>query len=199
MPIVKITKIEDPTELYCKYPGQTGPQPCFIELDPSTGALTAKYNPEVGNAVPASVYHGKVLRWSIPLMNAETVNALMEQVTPLAQRVCDGYSERWNGSNTVGKLTEDAEEASDKIDTICDREEDSLHVWEASEWYGSHSDAKLAADLGITSATTDEELAVIVSGEETMAVTDGGTECDKVEGIGEYLTRIRDALVKEAT
>ena len=130
-------------------------------------------------------------------MRAETANALLLEVKPLAQRVCDGYDERWDGSNTVGVFNDDATEASEAIEALCDGPESDLCVWEASDWFASFSDEDLARDLGITAKTTDDELKNIAFREEQAASDSDG--CDGVEGVVEYLTKIRDWLVEEAS
>lgn len=106
--------------LYRMYPQQFNPQNAFIRLDPEEAELSADWNAEVGNAIPMAVGHGLVLRYPVSCyLTADEVNALMNQLTPLALRVCNGYSEGWNGHNNVGRLTEDAEEASQEIEAEC--------------------------------------------------------------------------------
>ena len=45
--------------LYLRYSGQTNPQPAHIEIDPEEKTITAEANPEIGNAVPMNVWHGR--------------------------------------------------------------------------------------------------------------------------------------------
>ena len=49
-----------------QYPGQFHHQSAYIELDPVAKTLTCDWNGEIGNAVPFSVYHGRVLRFTFP-------------------------------------------------------------------------------------------------------------------------------------
>ena len=79
------------TELYTRYPGQSAAQSCHVELDAERGTLSAASNPEIGNAVPMAVHHGRVLRWQIQPLRADAANALLAEIAPLAERVVAGY------------------------------------------------------------------------------------------------------------
>lgn len=122
--------------LYHLYPQQLNPQDAYVRLDPEAGELSADWNAEAGNSIPMSVYHGLILRYPVnPYLATDEVNGLMGQLTPLALRVCNGYSEEWDGHNNVGRLTEDAEEASQDIQEIC-RDEQPSELEEGTEpWY----------------------------------------------------------------
>jgi len=176
---VQISKISG-NDLYCHYDRQTSAQDCYVELDCRNGTLSASYNAEIGNAVPFSVYHGHEQRFGIPMLTAAAVNALMDQITPLAQRVIDGYESDWNGNNMVATFTDDAQAAIDEIREICDAEAESadesnsIQEWDAGDWldgitYRHGTDGKhskwdhtietVIDGIGtITAKTTDAEL-----------------------------------------
>lgn len=102
--------------LYCVYDGQVNPQGAYIELDCRTGDLRADYSGEIGNAVPADVFHDLVIRWSIPAESlGGSIIALFEDETFLGnmQKVLNGFEERWNGNNYVGHFTDEAQEIID--------------------------------------------------------------------------------------
>ena len=124
---VTITELSNPSALLHIYPRQQQPQDCYLALDLRDGTFTADWNAEIGNAVPSEVYHGHVRRYAIPVLSAETVNNLLHDMAPLAQRVIDGYDSRWNGNNHFAHLSEDAQAADA---TIQGRLED---VWGAIE------------------------------------------------------------------
>ena len=133
---VVITKCTEPGELYHHYPRQTGPQDAYIELDCETGSVCADWNAEVGNAVPASVWHRRRLRWAIPILTGEAANELMTDLLPLFQRVLDGYSTRWDGNNYVGQYTIDANDIIEDITDVCqgaDTAYDTYDVGDAEE------------------------------------------------------------------
>jgi hypothetical protein len=188
------------TELHHRYPSQTSPQGVAVYLDCETGDLSAETNPEIGNAVPVREYHGHVLAWTIPALKAGPANDLLAEIEPLAERVCDGYSSEWDGNNHVARFDDDAREAIEAIEALCERavsdaeNGDGLNVWEASDWFGGVGSLAMQADaLGITADTTDEELAAIVTREEETAA--GEPECDGIEGCAEHLERVRQAAI----
>lgn len=134
---VKVTPCTGDWPLYQMYPQQCNPQDAYIELNPEKAELSADWSGEVGNSIPESVFHGTILRYSVSeYLHTSEVNALMEEIVPLAQRVCNGYEEMWNDHNHVGKLNDDASEAHEEIAKICSEAEacDSLHDG-TEPWY----------------------------------------------------------------
>lgn len=196
-------QIEYPdSSCYCRYPRQTEPQDVFVELNPETETLRADYDSEIGGAVPEGVWHGRVLRWLVPnALKPQAWVDLLDSIVPLAQRVCDGFSTRWDGNNHVGVLDADAETASEEIDRVCaaTAEDDSAawSVWQADELIGGigSSNAQRSV-LGISGATTDtdEELARIAERLEAEAASD---DIDEIEGLGEYVEELRDEAQEE--
>ena len=71
------------TELYCHYPTQSEPQPCFISLDPRSGRLWAGFNGEIGGAI--LVESLSWYRWSISPVGESVANALLESIVPHAE------------------------------------------------------------------------------------------------------------------
>ena len=72
---------DSPAPLYEKYDGQLQPQPAFISFDTRQEVqpggvieLEADFSGEIGNAVPANVFHGVVQRWTVP--SAVSLSAL---------------------------------------------------------------------------------------------------------------------------
>lgn len=195
---MKITPVTG-TDLWHRYPRQSAPQGAFVELDPERRTLGCETNPEIGNAVPADVWYGRLLRWPIPPLRADAANDLLAALAPLAERVAAGYSVEWDGTNHVGRLTDSARQACDAIERWCDQqaESDTLHVWEAAEWFAplGRRDAQ-ARELDITAETTDDELAAIVAREEAGAA--GADTCDGLEDCEEYLFDLRAELRGEA-
>jgi hypothetical protein len=117
---ITITKCTGEYPLHHRYPQQFDPQDAYIRLDPETAEMSADWNVEVGNSIPMSVGHGRILRYPVtPYLTSDEVNALMERLIPLALTVCNEYSERWDGHNTVGQLTEEGEESSQQIEWVC--------------------------------------------------------------------------------
>ena len=98
------------------FPGQIREQNAFFELDTQTGISNAMHNQEIGNAIPFSVYHGIDRRYSFnPYLKMRTVNDLGKKLLPLFQRVINGTSIAWDGSNNIAILSDDALAAEAEI------------------------------------------------------------------------------------
>ena len=195
---VKIISVKDDTELFCHYARQSEPQKCFIALDLENGQLWADYNAEIGNAVPEAVWNGRTLRFPAPCMTAAGMNRLMDEIAPLADRVLAGSEIEWDGNNHVGKLDEDAQDASDEIERICDELEpassETVTEWDACEFYDAVKD-----ELGVTADSTDAELEALAEELEEEDSIDEGTGGPMVlNGTLEFLQSIRDNLREEA-
>lgn len=184
------------TDLHLQYPGQHRPQSCFVELDCRDGRLSAEADPEIGNASPVDVHHGHRQRWTIPTLRAKAANGLLVEIVPLAERVCCGYRSEWNGSNHVARFTDDATMAIEQIASLCDAADHggALVVWTAADWFAVDGNLESQAkQLGITAATTDEELDAIAKRVLSAAKSD---DVDEIDGLDEHLRRVRDAAAR---
>ncbi len=195
---VKIISVKDDTELFCHYARQSEPQKCFIALDLEDGQLWADYNAEIGSAVPEAVWNGRTVRFPAPCMTANGMNRLMDEIAPLAERVLAGASIDWDGNNHVGKLDEDAQDASDEIEELCSETEpapsETVTEWDACEVYDAVKD-----ELGVTADSTDAELEALAEELEEEDSIDEGTGGPMVlNGTLEFLQSIRDNLREEA-
>lgn len=189
---VRALDADVPHVLHQHYPGELSMQPCHIELDLESGELTADYNPEIGNAVPMRVFHGIVRWWSIPCLVSTEANGLLEQITPLAERVLAGAAVEWNGSNNVAVLNEDAAQAEQEIIGFLDENTDLLDLvveMDAGEWFSE-------GDLpdGLTADTTDDELDAIVAEQEREAAGMDFGRYTVLLGTEEFLTARREEM-----
>jgi hypothetical protein len=185
---IMVHEVETRTGLYHRYPREQQPQHCFVQLDCDEEDLSAGYDPEVGGGIPFAVFHGRTLRWSIPVLLANAANALLEQVAVFAERVVDGYECRWDGSNHVGVFDDDAKAAIEEIADLCRedfRRDLIVSASSAEDWLRRTSDA----ELDITPATTDEQLDVIA---DTIEHEVSSQDIDILEGLSEYLRKRRD-------
>ena len=176
---IRIEKLIKDDWLYQKFPGQINAQDVYVELDLVNKVLTASFNPEVGNAVPFSVYHGKVIRYPIKYpVWAVSANGLLEELLPLANDVLNGFSEEWNGNNWVGMLNESALRASEGIQWEIDTyfyDEDFISGWEAKEWLWDESNK----DLGISSGMDEKEIEQVYTNIQKVA-KDAGVYLDNL-------------------
>jgi hypothetical protein len=193
---IRVTFCNAPDELYCHYQGEHRVQGAFIALHLADGRLYASYNAEIGNGIPASVYHGQVRRYPIPVLTADAANRLLREIGPLAQRIADDWEDDWDGSNYNAVLGTDACKAEDEIGKLTDSERFGIGdlVVEASacDWMtGSPGEA---AELGVTAATADDELAEIAARTTREAATGGDYGYIILAGLDDYLRDLRETL-----
>lgn len=127
-----------------------------------------------------SVHHRRDLQYGVTLSQGAAVlpskNALLdlaEKLQPLVDRVHAGHEVDWNGSNMVGKLNEDAQEAEEEINYLFDRlapdewTREGVVIMPADEWI---HDTRFD---DITATMTDEELEAVAAEYERAAKRDG--------------------------
>ena len=176
---IKIETVDSPAELFNRYPNQDRPQDCFIELDLSSGRMSADSNPEIGNAVPMDVWHGLVRRYSLPgPILGDVANTLMADIASPAQSVLDHAWPEWDGNNNVVRTHE--RNCADEWSCDCpvavaeraieaainDVGRDDLRwlvcpswCW-AEDWYTYGADEYVARVQALVRAGTDEDDAI---------------------------------------
>lgn len=79
--------------LHVHYSGQLEPQQVFAALDLRDGEWSIDYNGEIGNAVPADVWHRRVIRYPLDAIpTVEAANTLLNGAVGAAQAVLDAYN-----------------------------------------------------------------------------------------------------------
>ncbi|GHG33221.1 hypothetical protein GCM10018777_56690 [Streptomyces albogriseolus] len=205
---ISITPCTEPAELFRHYDGQSEPQPAYIELDTQAGTLLADYDAEIGNAVPASVWHGLERRYRIPILTADAANRVMQEIVPLAERIVAGTEAEWDGNNTVAVMNEDAKAAEEELEeylgcnlgygALGERtqgfpESDLVGVWDID---GATNGCEVD-EYGITADTTDARLEEIE--QEILSALAGcnGSTVAVCHGLDDYLKGLRDELADE--
>jgi hypothetical protein len=180
--------------LYHHYSQQSSPQGAFIELDLSTGRLSADWNSEIGGAVPMDVYHGHVRRFRIPNnLHRDEINKLLDEVKPFAEVAVEGYDTYWDGNNHKPELSEEAQEALDAIERVCEDLLDSSEgtpVWSVDEWLeNSGGEIKGMIEDGKSVAEIAEYFWKDADVDESGIGTDGGYMNFDESDIEEYVSR----------
>ncbi len=178
--------------LYERYPGESRPQPAWLELD-EDGVASFGVDGDIGGNTPIDVWNGRTLRWAVPgNLTSMQANHAMEALAPLLSRVHAGHEVVWDGSDLVGNLDADAADASEQVEAACGRLEGELAVWEPSEWLlGGRNVADAAEDIGISHDTDDAGLADLAESWTAEAAGDG----IHFDGdMRETLSRMRDEL-----
>lgn len=148
---------QDRVALHHRYSGQVDPQPAHVEID-EDGTVTADYSGEIGSAVPMLVWHKRTLR--VPVAAevdcADLAAYLRGGGLPLLQAIHNGHSVHWDGSNHVGALTDEAEQA---LEDLADGLQDlpTVEVWTVEDWlYGC---GQTLADTWPADQTLDQAVA----------------------------------------
>lgn len=107
--------------------------------DPEAKTVCARSDPEIGGAVPMSVWHRRVLRVSVsPRISGDALADHMESedFRALIRRVIAGHRVEWDGSNHVGQIDEDGEDALDAIGESLEQfgEDDLTQIWLAGDY-----------------------------------------------------------------
>jgi hypothetical protein len=98
-----------------QYPGQMETQDRYIEVR-QDGKLHIDWNAEIGNAVPAPVWHGIIRRIHGTWTTKKEACAFISDNKNLFSRLIAGMGERWDGNNYIGTLTADAYEALNSLE-----------------------------------------------------------------------------------
>jgi hypothetical protein len=141
-------------------------------------------------------------------LTTDAINALLDEIEPLAEIVVEGYESNWDGNNNVAEFDEDAQTALDEIEELCDAAEENadetVQEWDIGDYLDSVThyidDAGhqckwqgvvtvIVGNYGtITGKTTDSELSDI----ETAIDDDTDGENIVLNGVEEWLTELRD-------
>lgn len=195
--MINVIHCEAPDELYCHFAGQSEMQPAYVCIDPVRADLAASYNTLIGDAVPADVFQGLVLRYPIPVLTMDAVNRLLDEIKPLAERVQAGWTRVRSESGWRGELNTDATNAEEKIIALCtERFNDSDKVGEedAADWFASDDDASLIAYFGISAETTDAELGEFARATVLNSVSSGSYGYTVLTGAYTAFADLRDTL-----
>lgn len=128
---------DEDAPLYVEHRGQ--PFRAMLYLD-EHGKCSLETAGPWENSVPARVWNGCTLTWSLP---AEIKGHVLhdkltsESVLELLQRVYEGHNVEWDGHNWSGTLDEDAQEAYDELQLILEQgwnSGDEWSVFSAVEW-----------------------------------------------------------------
>ncbi|MEU0940233.1 hypothetical protein [Embleya sp. NPDC005971] len=188
---VTIVELDDPTGLCRHLLDEIRQQPVYVALDLHSGRLTADYDAAVDGARPPVVAEGFERRYTIPVLTADAVNALMAEIASPTARILADWEQRWDGNNLVAVLGDDARAAEEEIKTLVDGEwapNQKVAVWDVD----AATNGDEIEEYGITATTTDARLDEI---EEQIRVSMATTgEGDVVA----YLRRLRDDLKAEA-
>jgi hypothetical protein len=107
--------------LYHRYSNEEAPQPAFIEID-ENGMVRAGTSEEMGDAVPAVVRQGVVIRLSAtPTLRGDVIAFLeSESARQLLEIIHAGHEVAMIGGNRIGKLSQEATWCWDALQQLMD-------------------------------------------------------------------------------
>ena len=196
--------------LFVRYPGQVSAQPAHLEIDPGSRTYTAESNPEIGNAVPMDVWHRRRLRCGglPPSIGGAALAGFLADpdLVDLITRVCDGHSDAWDGSNMIGRLTDDASDALQDIERMIDAlavdlgaSPDGL-AWEAVD-YVDASDWEALWPHHLTLAQAAEaalaEAPMAIAGDLDAAMLNRAAQMHRSDDVDRLAVTHLDALLED--
>lgn len=192
---IQIAKVDRDDELFFEM--ESGAAPTYLEVDLTSREISVDY--QASSGTPGRVWHGFIRRFDIPLLTATAANRLMEQIAPLAERMCNDWSEEiGRGGRAEAVLGADGRAAeSELIATLPDENTvdpaDTVDVWEASLMFvGNEVD-----EYGITERTSDAELEQIAEKMLDEIRSSSASGVVVAPGLEEYLRDLRDEMIEQ--
>lgn len=201
---VRVVETETELSLYRHYDTQSESQPAYIELDLREETLSADYDSEIGNAVPAGVHHGFERRYYVPVLTGTAADRVMREIAPLADRILAGWERVWDGHNHVAVLGEDAQaaerEIEDALGCSCAGAESPFDKGDlVAEWdLDGATNGCEADEYEITADTTDERLEEIETEILGSLANVGDGAVAVCHGLAEHLRALRDQATSDA-
>jgi len=147
-----------------------------------------------GGGIPIEEYNGLTLIYALPERPDEKAARTYlesQEAVGLIERIHAGHGTTWDGHNTVGTLTDDAEAAiQELLDGIERLPENKVALWTADEWWGNLADA----EIGIGALATDAEIAALVEKLEADARAENVVLAETEEYLVERRRLARQAL-----
>ncbi len=192
---IQITKINQPAELFFEM--NDGAAPTYLYVDLPGREVSVGYH--AGNGTPGRVWHGYTRRYDIPLLTADAVNRLMEKIAPLAEQMCDDWSEEiGRGGRAEAVLGADGRAAEAELIAALPGNEDVdpadlVDVWEASLMFvGNEVD-----EYGITADTSDQQLEQIAEQMLEQVRSSSASGVVVAPGLEECLRDLRAELAEQ--
>ena len=177
----------------------------ILRLDPKKRKVTLTTRSHDIGGTLESVYHRRQHEYRVDKqVDATRFRAWLEKHSDLLRRICDGHTVEWDGSNHVGRLTDDAREASEELQHLLhpagrpygfdtDLPTHDIVIVEAS-MHLAPSRTEVIDEFGITADTTEERLEEIAHELEDEARYDAGA---KLVGTLSELEAMREELREE--
>lgn len=175
--IGKIDTTPDVDPYHANTGGQTK---TALFIDPAR-RIVGLYQAEDSGAYSSDVWHSLVLEET--LTGYPEASAARELLTdnPDVIAIISGHAAEWDGSNMVGRLTDEACEAWTRLvkdlNELSEYTPNPVQLWQVDDWFSGVSDA----DLGLHAGMTDAEITALAEklendARDNNAIIAGGTE-----------------------
>jgi len=176
----------------------------LLVLDEDGDVHLRKRTSHGADGVPMDEWKGRTMTWQLASSKFGAcvldIDRLRRELADggylsfLLDRVRAGHTVKWDGNNYVGRLTEDAVDASDDIEN--DDYAADVEVWDAEEWLqGEESPAATLRAIDLPTDATDEQIAAAAS----MLADDAKRDGVVIAGdMAEALRSIIDAARQDA-
>lgn len=185
----KLTKVETKPQLDPYHADTNSPTLTQLWFDPRDGTygVSQEYD---DNATPMDEWHGLILtntNRTGPDEDEARAYLTDPDTVALLQQVIDGFEVVWNGSNMVGRMTDEARDAWERVcSEFAELPETEWSLWDTGDWINDTAD--------VTATTTNDELRAMADELEAVA------EMEKVILTGDpydYLTSLRWELIED--
>jgi len=185
---------DDRPSLYFRYYGQSRPEPVFVEMD-DIGGLTAGHVPDLQSIVlyVRDIANGVIIRlFEVPpKIDVRSLKTFVKDHLDLIQTIHDGHSieELFNWINNtyylVGRLTEEAEQALEKIRYAAQRYEfKTWYVVKPNKFLATLRADQIKRDIEVHGSIFDTAQAYLDALPNPDVYVDGGAEAlaDEIYG-----------------
>jgi hypothetical protein len=135
---IKIENEDQVAPLYMQFPGQCNPQPAYIEIDPRGDNIEvfAEINYNIGPGCSQAVFNDEVQQISVTysiLGSALKEFLESEEFQTDVLDMCEGYENKWDGSNHSGYWNHRVYDIKNKIEQDLWSVE-RASIYEGDEW-----------------------------------------------------------------
>lgn len=215
---VKITYANDSEyhPLYWKHDGASEPEIAYVYLDCEHRHLGA----DCGGGSGPREWNGHILTWSpredsghMSVLPGKEINKMLDEIAPLAEKLCDAYDTDWDGRNIIAKYPGTSGVQEKIVEIIeskvwCawegpDNNGGLAGPWDAGDWLGNiekrteDEDGNDVVEIDgygtIRAETTDEQITAMTKQIEAEANDVGAS----VPDADDYLTETRNDLARQ--
>lgn len=158
---------DDAAPLYCHYPNQIQAQPAYVTLNLQTGEVDAQFSGEIGNGMPADVWHGTVRRYPIRSdLSGAQIMEVIEDIKDTLQGILDNSEVVFDNGNWVGQLKKTGESAEDSLPELLGTDLKSIVITDLKDWLAESDDNAWLPEEGADISAFVEEVKAGIAAEE---------------------------------